>query len=74
MKRKVVWGKVKQSCYFSAKTILKLVSTKNKVRVSFWPVFHTASFSPTTKKTTFSILSNIFLGIYTHIIRMLSVF
>jgi hypothetical protein len=46
MKRKIVWGKVKHSCYFSAKTSLKFVSTKNKVRVSFCPVFHTAPFSP----------------------------
>jgi hypothetical protein len=34
-------------CYFSAKTSLKFVSTKNKVCVSFCPVFHTAPFTPT---------------------------
>jgi hypothetical protein len=48
MKRKIVWGKVKYSCYFSAITSLKFVSTKNTVRVSFCPVFfYTAPFSPT---------------------------
>jgi hypothetical protein len=47
MKRKIVWGKVKHSCYFSAKTSLKFVSTKNKVFVSLCPVFHKAPFSPT---------------------------
>jgi hypothetical protein len=49
MKRKIVWGKVKHSCYFSAKTSLKFVSTKNTVRVSFCPVFHTAPFTPIAK-------------------------
>jgi hypothetical protein len=44
MKLKIVWGS-----YFSAKTSLKLISTKNKVRVSFCPVFHTAPFSPNPK-------------------------
>jgi hypothetical protein len=39
MKRQIVWGKVKHSCYFSAKTSLKFVSPKNKVRVSFCPCF-----------------------------------
>jgi hypothetical protein len=47
MKRKIVWGKVQHSCYFSAKTSLKFVSTTKKGRVSFCPVFHTAPFSPT---------------------------
>jgi hypothetical protein len=46
MKRKIVWSKVKHSCYFSAKTSLKFVSTKNKVRVLFCPVFHKAPFTP----------------------------
>jgi hypothetical protein len=30
---------VKHSCYFSAKTSFKFVSSKNKIRVSFCPVF-----------------------------------
>jgi hypothetical protein len=47
MKRKIVWGKVKHSCYFSAKISLKFISTKNKVRDSFCPVFHATPFSPT---------------------------
>jgi Amiloride-sensitive sodium channel len=46
MKRKIVWGKVKHSCYFSVTTSFKFVSAKNKVCVSFCPVFHTAPFSP----------------------------
>jgi hypothetical protein len=46
MKRKIVWGKVKHSCYFSAKTSLKIVSNINKVRVLICPVFHTAPFTP----------------------------
>jgi hypothetical protein len=46
MKRKIVWGKVKHSYYFSAKTSLKFVSSKNKINVSFCPMFHTASFTP----------------------------
>jgi hypothetical protein len=48
MKRKIVWGIVKHSCCFSAKTSLKFVSTKNKVHVSFCPVLHTHTtpFSP----------------------------
>jgi hypothetical protein len=50
MKRKIVWGKVKHSCYFSAKTSLKFVSSKNKIRVSFFPVFHIAPSSPMSQK------------------------
>jgi hypothetical protein len=46
MKRKIVWGKVKHSRYFSAETSLKFVSSKYIIRVSFCPVFHTAPFSP----------------------------
>jgi hypothetical protein len=48
MKRKIVWGKVKHSCYFSAKTSLKFVSTK-KVRVSYSP--------PTPRTSYLNILS-----------------
>jgi hypothetical protein len=33
--------------FFRKKKSLKFVSTKNKVRVSFSPVFHTAPFTPT---------------------------
>jgi hypothetical protein len=47
MKRKIVWGKVKHPCHFSAKSSLKFVSSKNKIHVSFCPMFHTAPFSPT---------------------------
>jgi hypothetical protein len=45
MKRKIVWGKVKHSYYFSAKTSLKFVSSENNIRVSFCPMFHTAPFT-----------------------------
>jgi hypothetical protein len=47
VKRKIVWGKVKHSCNFSAKTSFKFVSSKSKIRASFCPVFHTAPFAPT---------------------------
>jgi hypothetical protein len=53
MKRKVVWCKMKYSCNFWAKTSLKLVSSKNKIDVSFCPSFHTAPFSPTWKLKKF---------------------
>jgi hypothetical protein len=46
MKRKIVWGKVKHPCYFLLKTSLKLVSSKNKIGISFCPAFQTAPFSP----------------------------
>jgi hypothetical protein len=55
MKRKIVGGKMKHSCYFSAKTSLMFVSTKNKVRVSFCLVFHTAPFTPIGSGSPISI-------------------
>jgi hypothetical protein len=55
VKRKIVWGKVKHSCYFPAKTSLKFVSTKNKVRVSFCPMFQTAPFTPTPLSLKYKI-------------------
>jgi hypothetical protein len=45
MKRKIVWAKVKHSCYFWVKPYLKLVSFKNKIDVSVGPVFNIAPFS-----------------------------
>jgi hypothetical protein len=48
-------GQSETLVFFSAKTSLKLVSTKNKLRVSFCPVFHTALFSPTLKNKNFLI-------------------
>jgi hypothetical protein len=69
VKRKIIWGKVKHCCYFSEKQALKFVSTKNKVRISFCPVFHTAPFSHidfTPKKFNFFLLKSCFLPIKSH--------
>jgi hypothetical protein len=46
MKCKIIWGKMKHSCYISLKTCLKFVLFKIKIDVSFCPLFHAAPFSP----------------------------